>query len=98
GIRDDLVTGVQTCALPILQRAGLGRAQERRPVPGDDALELVPVRLAVFPDAVVALAQLRVGNREAELEDLRHVAVEELLPRLLVDRKSDGSGAAEDGG
>ena len=33
---------------------------------------------------VVVLAQLRVGHRQAELPDLRHVAVEELLARLLV--------------
>src|SRR5205814_5261 len=72
-----------------------GRARERitpegqpllraRPVSRDDASELVPVRLPVLPHAVVALAQLRVGHLEAELPDLRDVAVEELLARLLV--------------
>src|SRR6476646_9434212 len=55
-----------------------------RPVPGDDRLQLGPVGLAVLPDAVVRTAQVRVGHRQAELPDLRHVSLEELLPRLLV--------------
>src|SRR5919204_5502562 len=55
-----------------------------RAVAGDDVLELVPVGLGVLPHAVVVLAQRRVGHREAELPDLRDVAVEELLARLLV--------------
>src|SRR3712207_9014578 len=43
GIRDIGVTGVQTCALPILQRAALDRAEAR----GVEGLgELVAVRLA----------------------------------------------------
>src|SRR5262249_8083322 len=54
-----------------------------RAVAGDDVLELVPVGLGVFPDAVVAAAQLRVRHRESELPDLRYVPVEEPLPRLL---------------
>ncbi len=54
------------------------------PWPVTTLLQLVPVGLGVLPDAVVALSQLRVGDVEAELADLRHVAVEELLARLLV--------------
>src|SRR5947207_15481335 len=60
-----------------------------RAVAGDDVLELVPVRLGVLPDPVVALAQLGVGNLEPELADLRHVPVEELLPGLLVPLRLD---------
>src|SRR6266511_2467704 len=60
-----------------------------RTVPRDDAFQLVPVRLAVLPHPVVVLAQLRIRNRQAELPDLRHVAVEELLPRLLVALRLD---------
>src|SRR6185503_10173331 len=56
-----------------------------RAVPGDDRLELVPVGLGVVPAAgLLVLAQLGVGHRQAELPDLRHVAVEELLARLVV--------------
>src|SRR4051794_24598989 len=56
-----------------------------RPVPGDDAHQLVPVRLGVEPAAgLLVLAQLRIGHGQAELPDLRHVAVEELPPRLVV--------------
>src|SRR3954470_21314786 len=55
-----------------------------RPVAGHDAARLVPVGLAVFPDAVIVLAQLRVRHGQTELPDLRHVAVEELLTRFLV--------------
>ena len=47
-------------------------------------MQPVPVGLGVLPDAVVAAAELRVGERQAELPDLRHVALEELLARLLV--------------
>ena len=53
-------------------------------MPRDDVLQLVPVRLRELPGAVVVLAQLRIGHRQAELPDLRHVAVEELLARLAV--------------
>src|SRR5439155_3171691 len=60
-----------------------------RPVTGDDALQLVPVRLGVFPHAVCVLVQLRVRDRQPELEDLRHVPVEELLARLLVPLRLD---------
>src|SRR5438270_4483962 len=60
-----------------------------RAVTGDDVLELVPIGLGVLPHAVVALAELRVVQLEAELEDLRHVAVEELLARLLVALRLD---------
>src|SRR5947209_8773018 len=60
-----------------------------RAVTGDDMLELVPVGLGVLPDAVVALAELRVVQLEAELEDLRHVAVEELLARILIALRLD---------
>src|SRR6266498_3793638 len=56
-----------------------------RPVARHDVLELVPVGLRILPDAVVvALAEPRVGHRQPELPDLRHVAVEELLARILV--------------
>src|SRR5438046_10573073 len=60
-----------------------------RPVACHDMLELVPVRLGVLPDPVVPLAQPWIGNRQPELPDLRHVAVEELLPRLLVALRLD---------
>src|SRR5207244_8140972 len=43
GIRDDLVTGVQTCALPI-SAGGLGRVAEERRV---RVTGVQPVRLAV---------------------------------------------------
>src|SRR4030067_2515958 len=41
GIRDKLVTGVQTCALPISRRPGSGALEGRRPHrgPPDGALE-----------------------------------------------------------
>src|SRR5439155_14767520 len=56
-----------------------------RPVPGDDVHQLVPVGLGVVPAAgLLVLAQLWIRHRQAELPDLRHVAVEELLPRLVV--------------
>ena len=58
-------------------------------VAGDDALQFLPVGLAVLPHAVVVSAQLRIGNRQPELEDLRHVALEELLPRLFVALRLD---------
>src|SRR5207249_4052234 len=60
-----------------------------RAVAGDDVLQLVPVGLGVLPDPVARLSQLRIRNRESELPDLRHVAVEELLPRLLVSLRLD---------
>src|SRR5262249_11342717 len=60
-----------------------------RAVASDDVLELGPVGLGVLPDAVVAPAQLRVGNGEAELADLRAVPLEELLARLLVPLRLD---------
>src|SRR5205814_6880690 len=60
-----------------------------RAVAGDDMLQLVPVGLGVLPDPIVALAQLGVGDGQAELPDLRHVAVEELLPSLLVALRLD---------
>src|SRR6266536_1068715 len=60
-----------------------------RTVSGDDALELVPIGFGVLPYAVVRLAQLRVGNGETELPDLRHIAVEELLARFLVVLRLD---------
>src|SRR6266699_2703167 len=56
---------------------------------GDDALELVPVGLAVLPHAVTRLPQLRIGNAEPELPDLRDVPVEELLARFLVALRLD---------
>src|SRR5207237_9161695 len=55
-----------------------------RAVARDDVAELVPLGLGVLPHVVVALPQCRVRHLEPELPDLRHVAVEELLPRLLV--------------
>src|SRR5438552_12815655 len=39
GIRDDLVTGVQTCALPILGAVGLGSPVERHPTTTSDKLQ-----------------------------------------------------------
>jgi hypothetical protein len=53
-------------------------------VAGDDRRQLVPVGLRVLPRAVVGAPELRVGERQAELPHLRHVALEELLARLLV--------------
>src|SRR5436309_15621039 len=71
---------------PLLEEAApqleaLGRAGAAA---GHDRLQLVPVGLRVLPDAVLPSLQLRVGHGEAELPDLRHVALEELLARLLV--------------
>src|SRR4029453_1268134 len=68
------------------EREPLGRL---RAVSGDDALELVPVRLGVLPHAVVVLAELRVRNRQPELPDLWDVPVEELLARVLVGLRLD---------
>src|SRR5215216_1053208 len=44
GIRDDLVTGVQTCALPICRTAGLPIARVRGPADGDVTAFVVFVR------------------------------------------------------
>src|SRR5207245_11344177 len=55
-----------------------------RPVARDDVLQLVPVRLAVLPDPIVVLPQLRIRHGQAELPALRHVPVAELLACLLV--------------
>src|SRR3954452_4046464 len=55
-----------------------------RTVAGDHRLELRPVGLAVGPHAVVGAPQVRVRHRQAELPDLRHVPLEELLACLLV--------------
>src|SRR5689334_2672491 len=60
-----------------------------RAVAGDHRAQLVPVGLAVRPHAVVSAAQLGIGHRQTELLDLRHVALEELLPRLLVPLRLD---------
>src|SRR5258708_9128575 len=51
GIRDDLVTGVQTCALPIcidrLRRGGIDDDGEDVRVVDEPLLDVVPVRAAV---------------------------------------------------
>src|SRR6478735_10774366 len=60
-----------------------------RPVPGYDRLELGPIGLGVLPHALVVSAQVRVRHRQAELPDLRHVPLEELLPSLLVALRLD---------
>src|SRR5258708_16678929 len=54
GIRDDLVTGVQTCALPICE---LGRsAEERRAAMTEDSLLLIESRLGIrLPESYRAL-------------------------------------------
>src|SRR5262249_57944718 len=41
GIRDWSVTGVQTCALPILFKSRLGQPSRRRPMPAAKALSTV---------------------------------------------------------
>ena len=52
---------------------------------GDDVAQHVPVGLGVDPAIrCLVLSKRRVGDLEAELADLRDVAVEELLSRLLV--------------
>ena len=52
---------------------------------GDDRPQLLPVGLGVEPAVGFhVLAQARVGDLEPQLADLRHVAVEELLARILV--------------
>src|SRR5919109_374838 len=54
-------------------------------VAGDDGAQLLPVGLGEEPAAaLLVLAKRGVGDLEAELPDLRHVAVEELLASVLV--------------
>src|SRR5205807_6454599 len=66
------------------RRARVEPVGRLRAVARDDMAQLLPVGLGVLPDSLVALAQLRVRDGQAQLPDLGHVAVEELLPRLLV--------------
>src|SRR5262245_15308127 len=52
---------------------------------GHDGAELLPVGLRVEPrPRRLVLAESRIRDREPELADLRDVALEELLTRLLV--------------
>src|SRR5947208_17135733 len=65
GIRDDLVTGVQTCALPILRVSGFDRGSERVVARGVDfalaaAVEAAHAHLALDPsDAEIGRASCR---------------------------------------
>src|SRR5258708_36571394 len=71
GIRDDLVTGVQTCALPISGATHRGS----RPVEIHDELPQVPVPALVLANELLGAAQLRPGKHlgEAPAELLRLV-------------------------
>src|SRR3546814_10594606 len=49
-----LVTGVQTCALPILREVGVGAAENVvAELSGDDPVGVEPGRLVAFPSAVI---------------------------------------------
>src|SRR5258708_21451886 len=107
GIRDDLVTGVQTCALPISDRLG-APALARQPAADDELLAVH--RLDLYP-AGGAPAGL-VGGVEslgddslealldAPLEQLGAVADDVLgrLPARAVERELGEAGAAVGGG
>ena len=61
-----------------------------RAVPGDDRLQLVPVRLAVLPHAVVGASQLRVRNAQPELPDeLAAIISDDLLDHYTVAGEPD---------
>src|SRR5207244_5230819 len=78
GIRDDLVTGVQTCALPILARSSITSWQTEDEVPDDVALDFgstgfdgisARTEITVGPDAFVngagvAAGQLAIGSQQ----------------------------------
>src|SRR5207244_10113346 len=103
GIRDDLVTGVQTCALPISIHALLGgRARLAEVHAADGVGELAQgrehdVRLDVHPDGeAVALAVFREVadaqmHRIRRALDVRDLAVDEDRPRLRTVRAEDGA-------
>src|SRR5207244_7579593 len=78
GIRDDLVTGVQTCALPISQLAeiGLGHSERHRPTEPNTS-----IRSYNTPECLLRVL-LRVINQTGET-----VAQKQLLPVSLCLRQ-----------
>src|SRR5258708_10474641 len=78
GIRDDLVTGVQTCALPIFRRTARARGGRNRHVLADgDA--------GSAHDRMGAALRLRAGRSEEHTSELQ--SPDHLVCRLLLEKK-----------